>query len=123
MTTIPKGHGGKRAGAGRKPKSATPPPVTAADYDQARARRETALAALAELDLAQRNLELIPADVVQHHWENMVGNMRNKLLALPSRIAGAVMGQDTVQGIEREAMLLVREALEEIAQDGMPDGQ
>jgi hypothetical protein len=50
----------------------------------------------------------------------MIGNMRGKLLNLPGRLASKVVGTDTLQDAEREAMLLVREALEEVAKSGVP---
>ena len=120
---IPAGHGGKRNGSGRKAKAATPPPVQPTievDYNLARARRETALASLAEIELQVRRGELIPADAVQSHWEMMAANTRGKLLNLPGRLAASVMGCSTIQEAERQAMALVREALEELSQTGVP---
>ena len=122
---IPAGHGGKRNGSGRKAKAASPPtvqPTIEADYNLARARRETALASLAELDLQVRRGELIPADAVQTHWEQMAANTRGKLLSIPGRLAASVMGCSTLQEAERAAMDLVREALTELSQSGLPDG-
>jgi hypothetical protein len=119
--SIPRGHGGKRTGAGRKPKSSSVEPViTEADYNLARARRETALAGIAEIELQVKRNELIPADAVQQYWEGMVSRMRGKMLNLPGRLAAATMGCETIQEAEREAMLLVRECLFEIAECGVP---
>jgi hypothetical protein len=119
--SIPRGHGGKRTGAGRKPKSSSVEPViTEADYNLARARRETALAGIAELDLAKQRRELLPADAVQEHWSTMIANMRQILLTLPSRLAAVVPGCETQQEAEREAMQLVREALTAISKSGVP---
>jgi hypothetical protein len=118
---IPTGHGGKRNGAGRKPKAASPDqPTIEADYNAARARREEALASLAEIELQVKRNELIPADAVQQYWEGMVSRMRGKMLNLPGRLAAATMGCETIQEAEREAMLLVRECLFEIAGCGVP---
>jgi hypothetical protein len=118
---IPTGHGGKRYGSGRKPKAASPDqPTIEADYNAARARREEALASLAEIELQVKRNELIPADAVQQYWEGMVSRMRGKMLNLPGRLAAAVPACETQQEIEREAMLLVREALFEIAECGVP---
>ncbi len=119
--SIPRGHGGKRTGAGRKPKAASPvQPTIEIDYNQARARREEALAGLAEIELQVKRNELIPADAVQQYWEGMIGRMRGKMLNLPGRLAAAVPACETQQAIEREAMLLVRECLFEIAECGVP---
>ncbi len=120
--SIPRGHGGKRTGAGRKPKSSSVDPViTEADYNHARARREEALASLAEIELQVKRNELIPADAVQQYWEGMVSRMRGKMLNLPGRLAAATMGCETLQEAEREAMMLVRECLFEIAESGVPE--
>ena len=119
---IPTGHGGKRNGAGRKPKAASPDqPAADIDYHQARTRREAALAQLAELELATKRGELIPADAVQRCWEDMVGRMRGKMLNLPGRLAAAIPTCQTQQEIEREAMTLIRECLYELAECGVPD--
>jgi hypothetical protein len=118
---LPTGHGGYRPGAGRKPNQPSPEKQEAqANYNQARARREEALASLAEIDLQTRRNELIPADAVQQCWEDMIGRMRGKMLNLPGRLAAAVPACETQQAIEREAMLLVRECLFELAECGLP---
>ncbi len=118
----PFGHGGYRPGAGRKPGSTVSPEKKQAhaDYAAARARKEEALASLAEIELAKQRNELIPADAVQKCWEGMIGRMRGKMLNLPGRLAAAVPACETQQAIEREAMLLVRECLFEIAECGVP---
>ena len=123
MTTfIPKGHGGARPGAGRKPSSPPPDqPTIEADYNAARARREEALASLAEIELQVKRNELIPADAVQRCWEDMVSRMRGRMLNLPGRLAAAVPTCQTQQEIEREAMTLIRECLYELAECGVPD--
>ena len=116
---IPTGHGGKRNGAGRKPKAALPDqPAIEIDYNQARTRREAALAQLAEIELAVKKGELVPADQIQEAWTSIAYNIRTILLGLPSRIAGGVAGAATTQEISAAAMNVVREALYEIAASG-----
>jgi hypothetical protein len=118
---LPTGHGGYRPGAGRKPNQPKPEKQEAqADYNHARARREEALASLAEIELQVKRNELIPADAVQQYWEGMVSRMRGKMLNLPGRLAAATMGCETLQEAEREAMMLVRECLFELAECGLP---
>ena len=124
MTTfIPKGHGGARPGAGRKPSSPPPDqPTIEADYNAARARREQALAELAEIELGTKRGELIPADQVEQAWSAIVSVMRQRLLSLPSRLAAVVPGHSTHQETEAAAMKLVRECLTDLAsagEDGM----
>lgn len=90
------------------------------DYDSEKARLTHHQANIAGLEEEIRKKNLIPADAVQSHWESMIGNMRGKLLNLPGRLASKVIGADTMQDAEREAMLLVREALEEVSHCGVP---
>lgn len=120
---IPAGHGGKRKGSGRKPKAASPEqPAIEIDYNQARARREAALAQLAEIELATKRGELIPADQVEMAWSSIVSVMPQRLLSLPSRLAAVVPGHSTHQETEAAAMMLVRECLTDLAsagEDGM----
>lgn len=117
---LPTGHGGFRPGAGRKPgsKTDTDKQLAQADYNAARARREEALASLAELDLAKQRGELIPADQVLQAWSGIFSVVQSILLGLPSRIAGGVAGAATTQEISAAAMVVVREALYELAESG-----
>ena len=117
MDEIPT-HGGRRPGAGRKRGAAKQSSLDL--YNDSRAKKEKHLAELAEIEVAIKRGELIPADAVQTHWEQMAANTRGKLLNLPGRLAASVMGCSTIQEAERQAMALVREALEELSQNGVP---
>lgn len=68
LDALPKGssgHGGKRAGAGRKPPGYTPPPEKQS-YDKAKARSEAAKADLAELEYKVKSGQYVDrATVVQ----------------------------------------------------------
>ena len=119
MDEIPT-HGGKRPGAGRKPNANRQSSLD--EYNEARAKKERHLAELAEIEVAVKRGELIPADAVQLHWELMAANTRAKLLNLPGRLAASTMGCATLQEAERAAMALVREALEELSGSGVPHG-
>lgn len=90
------------------------------DYEAENARLTHHKANIAALDEDVKRKSLLPADIVQSHWESMVANMRAKLLNLPGRLAGSVMGHDTTQAAERAAMEIIREALDEISGDGIP---
>lgn len=98
----------------------TPDEAEAGDYEQAKVRRENALAELAEIELATKKDQLIPADMVQAHWCGMAANVRAKLLGLPGRLATILQPCQTQQEIEREAMKLIREALTELSENGNP---
>ena len=116
---LPTGHGGYRPGAGRKPNQPKPEKQEAqADYNHARARREEALASLAEIELQVKRNEPIPADQVEQAWSGIFSVVRTILLGLPNRIAGGVAGAATTQEISAAAMVVVREALYELAESG-----
>lgn len=58
--------------------------------DVERARLTAAQADKTEMDLATMRRELIPADEVAAAWQPIVGAIRQKVLALPSKIKTAV---------------------------------
>lgn len=75
---------------------------------------------IAALEEEIKRKNVIPADVVQWHWENMVSNARAKLLNLPSRVAPIAMSASTIQEIEQMVRDLIHEALTEMAGNGIP---
>jgi hypothetical protein len=50
----------------------------------------------------------------------MAGNVRSKLLNLPGRLAVVTVGASTLQEAEQEAKKLIHEALQELAESGIP---
>ena len=80
-----------------------------------RTRRE-----LLEIELDVRKQNVIPAEVVESRWSKLIADSRAKLLTLPSRLATKVVGAATHQQAEREARLLIHEALSELAKPGSP---
>ena len=90
------------------------------DYDREKARLTHHQANIANLEEEIKRKNLLPAELVQTHWEQMAANTRGKLLNLPGRLASSVMGAETVQQAEKAAMDLVREALEELSSNGVP---
>lgn len=82
----------------------------------AKARREIALADMAELDLDERRGELVAAAPVRAEVESRYAIVRTKLLAVPSGL-----GQRLPEFAERVVPIaeeLIREALEELAGRG-----
>ncbi len=63
--------------------------VNAPDYHAERARKERALARLAEIDLAEKEGGLVPADAVLQAWTDMLRSARDKLLAIPTMVKQA----------------------------------
>jgi phage terminase Nu1 subunit (DNA packaging protein) len=80
------------------------------------AKRAAALAALAELELAERKRDLIPAADVAAKFVEVVTSAKNKLLGVPARVKQRLphISADDVRVIDD----LVREALEDLASDG-----
>lgn len=75
---------------------------------------------IAALEEEIKRKNVIPADAVQAHWENMVANTRAKLLNLPSRLAAVSVGASTIQEAEQNARDLIYEALTEMSGNGIP---
>jgi len=117
VTDVPKstpGHGGARAGAGRRPANnpngRTPKAEQNDAYTilaKAKAKHETYKAQLAELEYKRQARELIPADEVAEAWENQVSVAKGRLLALPARVAPAVLRATELREVER----IVRDAV------------
>lgn len=91
-------------------------PVDTPDLQAARARREQALAELAELKLAQARGELVEAAEVERTIVDTFTRCRTKLLGLPARVKQQIphLSADDVATINA----LVREALEDLATEG-----
>ena len=64
-----------------------PQPMPGGDLADVRARRESALAELAELDLAQRRGELVPTADVERALSSKIIGMRDALDSLADRLA------------------------------------
>jgi phage terminase Nu1 subunit (DNA packaging protein) len=93
--------------------------VTSLDLPAARARREMALAQIAELDLAERRGELIAVDQARADVEDLISNVRTRLLGVPSQLAqrDRSITPEQVDLVET----LIREALSELADDDDDD--
>lgn len=72
----------------RKPQPASASPVASGEESllEAKARRERALATMAEIELKRRSGELVLASDVLHHWTALLSEARGKLLSLPTRL-------------------------------------
>jgi hypothetical protein len=71
-------------------------------FNDARARREAATAALKELELQQRRGELIPVSEVRADAAACAANIRDRFFNMPPRIAPLLVGRTAA---EMEAML------------------
>lgn len=63
---------------------------------------------------------LIPSQLVADTWVSYVSNVRAKLLGLPSRIAHQVITVDKYPEAELIIKEQVHDALNELAEDGIP---
>jgi phage terminase Nu1 subunit (DNA packaging protein) len=92
----------------------TPPP----DLTESRARREAAEAALAEIELAEKRRELVPAKDVESKLVNAFAHCKTKLLGVSSR----ARQRDPALTGPQVALIesLIREALDDLA--GAGDG-
>ncbi len=97
-----------------------PPPAETPDYQLARARRETALACMAELDLAERRGELIAVKQAREDVIDRLTTVRTLILGVPSRVAQRLphLAGEVVPVLDD----LLREALEELADEDLDGG-
>ena len=87
----------------------------APSFNQSRAKREQMMARLAEIDVAEREKELVKSDEVKENWIQIVTLARTKVLGIPSKAKQRIPDLDT------NAMTLleeiVRETLEDLASE------
>lgn len=79
------GHGGSRAGSGRKP-TGYEKSETAIDYGTARARKEAALADLHELDYKVKSGEFVARAAVQQASATVVSNLAQTLRSVSDNL-------------------------------------
>jgi hypothetical protein len=97
------------------------------DFALERLRKTRAEANLAELRLSRERKESLDATSVFKAWENILLTLRQKILALPSKIAPRLVYLEHQHDIEAEMEKEVREALVDMAKpisydtEGKPD--
>jgi len=93
-------------------------PVGLPSLKESRARREAAEAALAEIELAEKRRELVPAKDVESKLVNTFAQCKTKLLAVASR---ARQRDPALTGTQVELFEnLIREALDDLASASDP---
>jgi hypothetical protein len=88
--------------------------VTPTSLDEARQRKEAAQAEMAELDLAKARDELMTASEFARVLGDAFARARARLQNLAPRIAGTVLGAETITEAQARIEPLVREAMEEL---------
>jgi phage terminase Nu1 subunit (DNA packaging protein) len=84
------------------------------DYAVERTRLTKAQADKVEMEIKVLAGELLPARLVETVWGNMTSAARQRLLAVPYRMATAALSADSFSAIETAASELIREALNEL---------
>jgi len=89
-----------------------------AEYDlvEERARLAHHQANIAALDEKVKAGELIPAGVVLEAWQNIFANVRARLLAIPTALAGTCVNA-TREEVSAAAMKMIRQALSELSEN------
>ncbi len=87
------------------------------DGQAEKARLDQARANLAEQELARRARDLIPVAEVAEAWATQVLIAKNRLLALPSRVASDVLRLKSQREIESVIKTAVLEILTELSAD------
>ena len=84
-------------------------------YDEARTRKVNAEAEIAELELAKIRGELVVAEDVVKAWEDVLGALKAKLMAIPTKGAPVVATESEAGKCQAILEDLIREALEELS--------
>lgn len=90
------------------------------DPAQEKAALDKARRGLVELQRAEKEKALIPAEAVLGHWSRLIGNARSRLLNLPGRLAVECSGKSQHE-IGQIAKAVIHEALAELAASGLPN--
>ena len=119
----PRTNGGARAGAGRKPLGYEKP-QNVKDYDDARARKESALADLHELDYKVKSGQYVPRAAIREASATAMAALAQTLRSLPDNlerrgISAAVCAQ--IDRVITESLADTARALERLHAGGPPD--
>jgi len=91
------------------------PPIDEPNYNAARARKMAADAELAELELRKAKGDLVASQDVLGAWTDVLGAMRGKLLALPTKTAPLIATETDIGVIQDLIEKQIHEALSELA--------
>ena len=87
------------------------------DLNEERTRLTKAQADRAELELQEKEADLISTDTIKTIWSDYVANVRSKLLALPSKLGHLTQAAETYAEAEAIIKETVYECLEELSED------
>lgn len=89
--------------------------MTILNYDDARAKKTSLEAQLKDVELQRELGILVLAADVSKAWENVLGAMKAKLMALPTKAAPIVASESEAAVCQHLLEALVNESLEELA--------
>lgn len=89
--------------------------VNGDDYSTHRARLTRARADITEMERAQIENKLIPAEDVESTWNSMVSNARNRLIAIPTKVAPEVFASRNLNEIRDIIKAEIYLALDELS--------
>jgi phage terminase Nu1 subunit (DNA packaging protein) len=91
--------------------------TSSGDLNDERTRLTKAQADRAELELQEKEGELISTDLIKTIWSDYVANVRSKLLALPSKLGHLTQAAETYAEAEAIIKESIYECLEELSND------
>jgi len=97
------------------PRRDDPEPIRQLSYMEAKARRETALAQMAEIDLAKARGETADARKIRAVAMTVGRMTRDALLGLPYKLAPELVGLDDASEIEGSLTRALRSALDDLS--------
>jgi hypothetical protein len=89
--------------------------VAPASYQEARAIREALNARMTKLDYEERLGQLVPAAEAKKEAFEMGRIFRDRMLAIPGRVAASLAAETDVKRVEAKLASEIRRALEELA--------
>ena len=98
-----------------------PQPADLPSRALSQARKEAALAAMAELDLRQREGELVPIEDVETLWFTLGRQVRDAMESIPARILERVLAEEGETGRQQQASIRlilegeIKQALEQLS--------
>ena len=91
--------------------------TSSGDLNEERTRLTKAQADRAELELQEKENELISTDLIKKIWSDYVANVRSKLLALPSKLGHLTQAAESYAEAEAIIKESIYECLEELSED------
>ena len=98
-----------------------PGTINVVSLDEARQRKLSADARLAEIEVAKAESAVVNIEVIEKSWTDLVHAVRGRLLALPQNVAAMVAVEDDTGKCEALLSREIRSALAELGDGKLPD--